>query len=772
MDAAARRSLPSLAPLATLATLAVVLITAASVIVTLATPGNLDLVLSGPPGQALVTWAAPDGPAWNAGVRPGDTLVDGRLAVRQAVGGSALVSLVFAATTPPTAFLLAALGLALAALGLLVLIRSADRVAGRTFWRMSLLVGATLGVLPAGYHGAWWALALTFVFLHLQAPAILEVALAFPAPAAPPRPRLRALLWAPMLALMLLYPLCWWRPLPFFPPVVDLAAALLAGYLLVTGARIALVLARSRSYNAHRRAQVGLVGLGLAGGFAPFVALTMLPLVVAGQPLVPADITILALFLLPMSVGLAIARGEFLGITRLVQRRTLHALLGAGLLAVLSLSVGLMVSVAAHRWGWPEPATIAGTSALVALLFVALRGALIPRAERLLLRDAYETPGTLLDLSADLAGAAPAEIGPLVVTRLGAILDLSIVVLVTPDHYWEHVHPRSATPDATRQAMVAQVRALLDAPPREITSDGRVGALPVLIAPIRDGPRAMAVLCLGPKRGGDRYTPQDRALLGALCRHLAVLFGNERLRAELDAQLAASRRMATERQTLLDRVVSAEEDERRRIAALLHDEAIQLGSEAARQLDDLLALPHLPLDAHVRAAGVAGLAGELVAQLRHVAGDLYPPPLQTSGLVPAIEALLEDIERRGGPRCRLEIDPLLERGDIDPRGQAVLYRIVREAVGNSLRHACATTIQVGMSRTDTRIRLCVRDDGVGFVRASTAALLARDHLGLALLEQRARELDGALEIKTAPGQGTTIVVTVPRRVPARDEATP
>ena len=757
-------------PLAILATLAVVLITASSVIVALATPGSLDLVSSGPPGHALVTWAAPDGPAWTAGVRPGDTLVDGRLAIAGTHGGRASAPLALATTPPPTAFLLAALGLALTALGLLVLIRRTDRVAGRTFWRMSVLVGAALGVLPAGYHGAWWALALTFVFLHLQAPAILETALVFPTPAAPPRPRHRALLWAPMLALMLLYPLCWWRPLPFFPPVVALAAALLAGYLLATGVRVALVLARSRSYNAQRRAQVGLVGLGIAGGFAPFVALTMLPLVVAGQPLVPADITILALFLLPASVGLAIARGEFLGITRLVQRRTLHALLSVGLLAVLALGAAAAANAVSRRWGWPGSATIAGTSMLVALLYVALRGALLPRAERLLLRDSYETPGTLLDLSADLAGAAPAELGPLVVTRLGAILDLSIAVLATPDHHWEHVHPRSAAPDATRQAMAQQARALLDAPPSGVTSEGRVGALPVLIAPIRDGPRAMAMLCLGPKRGGDRYTPQDRALLGALCRHLAVLFGNGRLRAELDAQLAASRRMATERQTLLDRVVSAEEDERRRIAALLHDEAIQLGSEAARQLDDLLALPHLPLDAHMRAAGVAGLAGELVAQLRHVAGDLYPPPLQTSGLAPAIEALLEDTERRGGPRCHLEIDPLLERGDIDPGGEAVLYRIVREAVGNTLRHARATTIRVGMARADTRVRLCVRDDGVGFVRESTAALLARDHLGLVLLEQRVRELDGALEIATAPGQGTAIAVTVPRYVLARDEA--
>ncbi len=153
MDAAARRPLPSLtsrapltsrAALAILATLAVLLITAASVGVALATPGSLDLVASGPPGQARVTWVAPDGPAWNAGVLPGATLVDGRLAVATTHGESVLVSLAAAATTPPTAFLLTALGLALAALGLLVFIRSADRVAAGAFWRMSLLVGATL----------------------------------------------------------------------------------------------------------------------------------------------------------------------------------------------------------------------------------------------------------------------------------------------------------------------------------------------------------------------------------------------------------------------------------------------------------------------------------------------------------------------------------------------------------------------------------------------------------------------------------------------------
>lgn len=761
MDASARRSAP---PLALVATGLILLITAASVYVAVAQPRTLDLTARGAPGRAVVTWVAPDGPAWDAGVRPGDTLRDARTVVMRRHGASQVVRFV---DGPPSraALLAAGVGLCLQLLGLLVLFKSPQARQSRAFWRASMLMGGTLGLLPGGFNGAPWALALTFVALQLEGPVLLELMLTFPRPALPPRPW-RSLLWVPAVALALLYPLCWWRPLPFFPPVQRLANAMLAAYLLATVARVAALVARPRG--ARERAQLRLLGLGLVGGLAPFLGLTLLPLVIAGQALLPAPLAILALVLLPVGIAVAIVRGEFLGITSLVRRRTLRVTLGVALLAGVAAATGVAV---ADRPGGLSPVLVGGGACvLAALLFAPLYRALTRWAERVVLRDAYDTAGTLLDLSADLAGAAPGEIGPLVVARLGAILDASVAALTTREEMWQRVHPRSAIPPETLEALTGRTRAMLDEPLAPAAFGRRLGALPMLCVPVCDGPRVLALVCLGPKRGGDRYTAQDRALLGALARHLAVLFGNQRLRARLAAQIVTLDALATERQVLLDRVVSAEEDERRRLAALLHDEAIQMGGEIVRQVDDLLALPHLPVDAHIGATTVAALGSDLVAQLRQTAGELYPPPLQTSGLVPALQAILRDAGRASGPCCLLDVDPAFVRGDLPPDHEITLYRIAREAIGNALRHAEATTIRVTLARTGAGVTLRVCDDGAGFIPQPAATFLAQNHLGLALLEQRAREMGGALEIVTAPGQGTTVTITVPLPAPQEQDS--
>jgi len=762
MDAPARRSTH---PLALVATGLIIFITAASVYVAVAQPRTLNLTARGTPGRAVVTWVAPDGPAWDAGVRPGDTLRDARTVVMRRYGASRVVR--FVDGPPSRAVLLAAgVGLCLQLLGLLVLFKSPQARQSRAFWRASLLLGGTLGLLPAGFNGAPWALALTFVALQLEGPALLELMLTFPRPAALPSRLWRSLLWAPAVALALLYPLCWWRPLPFFPPVQRLANAMLAAYLLATVARVAALVARPRG--ARERAQMRLLGLGLVGGLAPFLSLTLLPIIIAGRALLPAPLAILALVLLPVSIAVAIVRGEFLGITSLAHRRTLRVTLGVALLAGVAAAAGAAV---ADRPGGLSPALVgSGACVLAALLFAPLYRALTRQAERFFLRDAYDTAGTLLDLSADLAGAGPGEIGPLVVARLGAILDVSVAALTTREEMWERVHPRSAIPPETLEALRGRMRAMLDEPLAPAAFGRRIGALPMLCVPVCDGPRVLALVCLGPKRGGDRYTAQDRALLGALARHLAVLFGNQRLRARLDTQIVTLDALAAERQVLIDRVVSAEEDERRRLAALLHDEAIQMGGEIVRQVDDLLALPHLPVDAHIGATTVATLGSDLVAQLRQVAGELYPPPLQTSGLVPALQALLHDAGRTPGPCCLLDVDPTFARRDLPPDHEITLYRIAREAIGNALRHAEATTIRVTLARTGAGVGLRVYDDGAGFVPRPAGAFLAQNHLGLALLEQRAREMGGTLELVTAPGQGTTVTITVPLSAPQEQDS--
>jgi two-component system sensor histidine kinase ComP len=103
-------------------------------------------------------------------------------------------------------------------------------------------------------------------------------------------------------------------------------------------------------------------------------------------------------------------------------------------------------------------------------------------------------------------------------------------------------------------------------------------------------------------------------------------------------------------------VLSAAEEERRRLAAVLHDEAVQLGGELVRRLDDLLAQPDLPLDSHMELAAAASLSHDLVVRLRDIVADLYPPPLQVVGLLPAVQALLRDVEHHNPLTCALSVD--------------------------------------------------------------------------------------------------------------------
>jgi signal transduction histidine kinase len=369
----------------------------------------------------------------------------------------------------------------------------------------------------------------------------------------------------------------------------------------------------------------------------------------------------------------------------------------------------------------------------------------------------------VLQLCIDLCQAAPHEIGPLVVTRLSSVLDVSFALLLTAHEPqpWFHAHPHSAIPRALPEAVAQRAQELFAVPAPAGALVEKVQRLPILFLPVWDGHEAPAVLCLGPKRSGDNYTPQDQALLATLARHLAVVFANKRLRAQLDEQMAALHRLAEERKVLAERVLSAAEEERRRLAGVLHDEAIQLGGDVVRRLNDLLAQPDLPLESHMELAAAASLGQDLVVRLREVVADLYPPPLQTVGLLPALQALLRDIEHRNPLTCPLSADPSLHGERLAPVRELALYNIAREAVCNAVHHARATTVHLKLWREGEHLWLTVCDDGVGFTVQPVGALLAAGHLGLALLEQRVGDLGGTLQIVTSPGSGTTIDVRVP-----------
>jgi signal transduction histidine kinase len=219
------------------------------------------------------------------------------------------------------------------------------------------------------------------------------------------------------------------------------------------------------------------------------------------------------------------------------------------------------------------------------------------------------------------------------------------------------------------------------------------------------------------------------------------------------------RRSQQDRELLLTRAVEASADERRRIAADLHDGVVQdlagisYSLNAAASAADSEATPRLRETLQEAASGTR----ESMRRIRSLLVEIHPPNLRVTGLDAALSDLLSPLRARG-------IATTLELPDelgVSDDTEALLYRAANEAVRNVERHARAANVSVRVERENGRVRLEVDDDGVGFTPGRREQSRAAGHVGLSLLEELAARMDGTLEVRSTPGAGTSFVLEVP-----------
>src|SRR5262249_36514586 len=204
----------------------------------------------------------------------------------------------------------------------------------------------------------------------------------------------------------------------------------------------------------------------------------------------------------------------------------------------------------------------------------------------------------------------------------------------------------------------------------------------------------------------------------------------------------------------------AKEEEKRRIARELHDEMGQLLSAIKINLKALGRLSERPQERGDRIADAIALVDEVIGHVREMALDLRPPLLAELGLVAALRGYAEGQSVRTGVPISVEANAGAER--VRPETAIAAFRIVQEAVHNSLRHAFAKRITVSVRRDAGRLLLSVRDDGRGFDVAEALQRAATGRrLGLLGMRERVEALGGRLEIDSAGGQGTEIRASVP-----------
>jgi signal transduction histidine kinase len=413
------------------------------------------------------------------------------------------------------------------------------------------------------------------------------------------------------------------------------------------------------------------------------------------------------LIAIPVAVAVAVLRYRLDGIDVVINRTLVYGALTVIVVAIYVLVVGYLG--AALRREDDLLISLVATG-IVAVLFAPLRDRLQRAVSRLLYGQRAEPYAA--------------------VSRLGRRLESTLA------------------PDAVLPAIVGTVRESLRLPYAAIAlADGEPAAesgepVPGVVRfPLLYRSEDVGELVLGLRPGQDDFSPADRRLVADLARQAGVAVSAVRLTADL--------------QRSRERLVTAREEERRRLRRDLHD---GLGAQLAGLTVQTGVLRGLiARDPEAADALAAELRTELrtaIADIRRLVHGLRPPALDELGLVGALRRLAETIGADGGG-LRIAVDVPAELPALPAAVEVAAYRVVQEALTNVVRHADAGRACVRLAVDDETLTVEVADDGRGLPAEWVAGV------GLTSMRERAEEMGGTCRVEAGEG-GTRVLAVLPR----------
>jgi len=235
----------------------------------------------------------------------------------------------------------------------------------------------------------------------------------------------------------------------------------------------------------------------------------------------------------------------------------------------------------------------------------------------------------------------------------------------------------------------------------------------------------------------------------------------DELELRVQERTAELQHLSTLRQELLQRLVTAQEDERRHIARELHDSLGQYLSALTLGLAQVQMAADCPPDVLSHLARLQAITSEIDAELDRLTIELHPPALDDLGLNDALARYAQEWNAmRGIPVEVVAIG--FDAARLPLAVESAAYRIVQEALTNVHKHAQADHVSVIATRGSAELRVIVEDDGVGFDPETVRwGQHGRRQLGLVGMTERAALAGGAITVESEPGGGTTIYLHFP-----------
>jgi signal transduction histidine kinase len=239
-------------------------------------------------------------------------------------------------------------------------------------------------------------------------------------------------------------------------------------------------------------------------------------------------------------------------------------------------------------------------------------------------------------------------------------------------------------------------------------------------------------------------------------RHQELLTAGGQFLAEMLSPHEMSHRGVQEAIAALRQFNETLEEEIKRIAYAVHDEAGQLLVAVHLALADVAR--ELPERQREQLGRIEELLNQVEKQLRRYSHELRPTVLDDLGWIPAIRFLADGVSKRAS--VAIEIKTNVE-GRLAGPMEIALYRVVQEALTNATKHAKASRVWIRIGRKDGQLCCSIEDDGQGFDVRAVQADYKRRGLGLTGMQERLNAIGGTLSIDSAPGRGTRLLIQLP-----------
>ena len=302
------------------------------------------------------------------------------------------------------------------------------------------------------------------------------------------------------------------------------------------------------------------------------------------------------------------------------------------------------------------------------------------------------------------------------------ILGYPIADWYTPDFWPRHLHPDDRDRAVSEAARLAQVSEKYELEYRMIAKDGRVVWLHSLVS------------------------------VAHVNREPAIIRG-------FTIDVSRSRRAEAALRDISGRLISAQEEERSRVARELHDDLSQRMALLSIELEQLADSMSSSARIRRRFESLQNQAQEISSDIHRLSYSLHPSKLDHLGLAAALKSLCEQINAGGKLRVYLHQQSSPEM--LPKEITLCLFRIAQASLRNAVKHSHATHVRVIVKMSSDVIRLSVVDDGCGFDARSASFA---EGLGFVGMRERLRIVGGELEVQSQPGHGTRIEVAVPLKL--------